>query len=75
MYNTKLSWSSLLLLVVVMTLIAIFKIKKWTKKVFREDDEEDNFELDSSSNKIAALYIDVWFIFSAVNRLSTNMDI
>ena len=75
MYNTKLSWSSLLLLVVVMTLIAIFKIKKWTKKVFREDDEEDNFELDSSSNKIAALYIDVWFKFSAVNRLSTNMDI
>ena len=63
------------MLVVVMTLIAIFKIKKWTKKVFREDDEEDNFELDSSSNKIAALYIDVWFIFSAVNRLSTNMDI
>ena len=39
-----------MLLVVVMTLIAIFKIKKWTKKVFREDDEEDNFELDSSSN-------------------------
>ena len=44
-----------MLLVVVMTLIAIFKIKKWTKKVFREDDEEDNFELESSSNKIAAL--------------------
>ena len=55
MHNTILSWSSLLLLVVVMTLIAIFKIKKWTKKVFREDDEEDNYELESSSNKIAVL--------------------